>query len=296
MVSTTVPDLRPKRGARTLRNNVASGAFVLSFVLVCVPLVFLIITVVAKGAGIMSWSFLTKNIPSARRSGPGMGPAVVGTLLMTGMASLMAIPLGVMGAIYLHEYGKTGRLASVLRFFANVMTGVPSIVMGLFIFTIWVLPRKGQGFSGFAGSMALGCLMLPVVIRSTEEMLKLVPDHLREASLALGSSKARTIGTVVLPAALPGISSGVLLAVARAAGETAPLLFTIGIVSKPNLNLFRGSNTALSAQIFSNAALGLPGATERAWGAALTLVILAFLVTFIARVVVARFDPLRKAT
>jgi phosphate transport system permease protein len=291
-----MPDLSPRRSGRTFRNALASSAFVLSFVLVCVPLGFLLVTVVAKGAGILSWSFLTKNIPSVRRSGPGMGPAVVGTLLMTGMASLMSIPLGVMGAVYLHEYGKTGRLAAVLRFLANVMTGVPSIVMGLFIFTIWVLPRKGEGFSGFAGSMALGCLMLPVVIRSTEEMLRLVPDHLREAALALGTSKARTIVTVVLPAALPGISSGVLLAVARAAGETAPLLFTVGVVSKANTNLFRGPNTALSAQIFSNASVGFPGATARAWGAALTLVIIAFLVTFVARVVVARFDPLRKAS
>jgi phosphate transport system permease protein len=295
-MATTMPDLSPRRSARTFRNGLASSAFVLSFVLVCLPLGFLLVTVVTKGAGILSWSFLTKNIPSVRRSGPGMGPAVVGTLLMTGLASLMAIPLGVMGAVYLHEYGKTGRVAAVLRFLANVMTGVPSIVMGLFIFTIWVLPRKGAGFSGFAGSMALGCLMLPVVIRSTEEMLRLVPDHLREASLALGTSKARTIVTVVLPAALPGISSGVLLAVARAAGETAPLLFTVGVVSKANTNLFRGPNTALSAQIFSNASVGLPGATARAWGAALTLVIIAFLVTFVARVVVARFDPLRKAS
>ena len=289
------PDLSARRSGRTVRNGLASSAFVLSFVLVCVPLVLLLVQVVAKGAGSLSWGFLTKNIPTSRHLGPGMGPAVLGTLLMTGLASLMAIPLGVMGAIYLHEYGKRGRLASLLRFLANVMTGVPSIVMGLFIFTIWVLPRGIDGFSGFAGSMALGCLMLPVVIRSTEEMLKLVSDHLREASLALGTSKARTIVTVVLPAALPGISSGVLLAVARAAGETAPLLFTIGTVTKPNGNPFKGSNTALSAQIFSNASVDLPGPVARAWGAALTLVIIAFLITFVARVVVARFDPLRKA-
>jgi phosphate transport system permease protein len=294
-MAVTMPDLRPRRNARTFRNGLASTLFVASFVAVLIPLVLLLVQVVAKGAGSVSWSFLTKDIPTSRHVGPGMGPAVIGTLLMTGMASLLSIPLGVLGAVYLHEYGKSGRVAAVLRFLANVMTGVPSIVMGLFIFTIWVLPRGLDGFSGFAGSLALACLMLPIVIRSTEEMLRLVPDDLREASLALGSSKARTIVTVVLPAALPGISSGVLLAVARAAGETAPLLFTIGIVTKPNPNIFKGSNTALSAQIFSNASVGLPGPTARAWGAALTLVIIAFLVTFVARVVVARFDPLRRA-
>ena len=136
-----------------------------------------------------------------------MGPAIVGTILTTGLATLMAVPLGILGAIYLHEYGKTGRLASVLRFFADVMTGVPSIIMGLFIFTIWVTRFGVDGVNAFAGALALGCLMLPIVIRSTEEMLQLVPNDLREASLALGSSQARTIVTVVLPAALPGIVS-----------------------------------------------------------------------------------------
>jgi phosphate transport system permease protein len=249
---------------------------------------------VAKGARSLSWSFFTKDIPSVRRSGPGMGPAVLGTLLMTGMASLMAIPLGVLGAVYMHEYGQGSKTASLLRFLANVMTGVPSIVMGLFIFSIWVLHRGGAGLTGFAGSLALACLMLPVIIRSAEEMLRLVPDELREASLALGCTKARTIITIVLPAALPGISSGVLLAVARAAGETAPLLFTILTVTKPNANLFSHPNTALSTQIFANASQPFAGAQGRAWGAALTLVLLAFVLTLVSRLVVARFDPLRK--
>ena len=136
----------------------------------------------------------------------------------------MAVPLGILGAIYLNEYGGNNWLAKFIGFMADVMTGVPSIIMGLFIFTIWVLHF---GFSGLAGALALGCLMLPIVIRSTEEMLKLVPDELRDGSYALGASKARVTLTVVLPAALGGIVSGVLLAVARAAGETAPLLFTI---------------------------------------------------------------------
>lgn len=215
-----------------------------------------------------------------------MGPAVLGTLLTTGAASMMAIPLGVLAAVYLNEYGHRGRLASVIRFLSDVMAGVPSIVMGLFIYTIWVLRF---GYMGFAGALALGCLMLPIVIRSAETALQLVPNELREASAALGSRPSRTILTVVLPAALPGVVSGALLAVARAAGETAPLLFTIGTVTSPNQNLFDGTNTALSAQIFANATQPFEGAIDRAWGAAFTLIVLVFVMTAIARVVARRF-------
>jgi len=168
-----------------------------------------------------------------------------------------------------------------------VMTGVPSIVMGLFIYTFWVLHFKDE--TGFAGSLALGCLMLPIVIRTTEEMLRLVPSEQREGSYALGSRKARTIRTVVLPNAAPGIVSGALLAVARAAGETAPLLFTIGIVSETNWNPFKGTNTALSREIFRNAASPFVPAQDRAWGAALTLVLLVFVFTVAARIVIAFF-------
>jgi phosphate transport system permease protein len=222
-----------------------------------------------------------------------MGPAIIGTVVITGTAAAMAIPLGVLGAVYLNEYGKKGRVASVLRFFADVMTGVPSIVMGLFIFAIWVVRFGVDGVNGFAGALALGCLMLPIIIRSTEEMLKLVPQHLREASLALGSSQARTIVTVVLPAAFPGILSGVLLAVARAAGETAPLLFTIGAATTNNYNPFSGPNTALSVQIFKNAQAPFASAQERAWGAALTLIVLAFALLVVSRIVAAFFNPQR---
>jgi phosphate transport system permease protein len=181
----------------------------------------------------------------------------------------------------------------VLRFFADVMTGVPSIIMGLFIYTFWVVRFGVNGVTGFAGALALACLMLPIVIRSTEEMLKLVPDDLREASFALGSSKARTVWKIVLPAAFPGILSGVLLAVARAAGETAPLLFTIGAATTINWNVFKGPNTALSAQIFTNAQQPFVGAQERAWGAALTLIIMTFVLLVLARIVAARFGPTR---
>jgi phosphate transport system permease protein len=210
----------------------------------------------------------------------------VGTLLITGFASLIAIPVGILAAIYLTEYGGTSRLARVIRFLSDVMAGVPSIVMGLFIFTVWVV--RYQQRSGLAGSLALACLMLPIIIRSSEAMIRLVPNELREASYALGCRRARTVLTVVLPAALPGIVSGCLLAVARAAGETAPLLFTIGLTYGTNLSL-SGENTALSAQIFSNASTSFVAAQQRAWAAALTLIILVLILSVIARIVAARF-------
>ena len=257
-----------------------------------VPLIAVVFYVLKKGAGIVDLDFLTKDIPILTRSvGPGMGPAIVGTLVITGAATAMAVPLGILAAVYLNEYGRKNRLASLIRTMSDVMTGVPSIVMGLFIYTIWVLQF---GLSGFAGALALACLMLPVVIRSTEEILRLVPAGLREASLALGASRARTILTVVLPAAIPGITSGALLAVARAAGETAPLLFTIGAARKVNLDVLEGANTALSTQIFRNATQPFPGAVQRAWGAALTLIVLVVLLTILARIVTKRFAvPLR---
>jgi len=298
MTLTVIPDLetidlRPKRSGRSIRNGIATALMALSLVVVLVPLLLILGSVIQKGASVISWSFLTDDIPPVRRQGPGMGPAVVGTIVITATAAAMAIPLGILGAVYLHEYGKTGRLAQVLRFFADVMTGVPSIIMGLFIYTIWVVRFGVNGVTGFAGALALACLMLPIVIRSTEEMLRLVPDDLREASFALGSSKARTVWKIVLPAASAGILSGVLLAVARAAGETAPLLFTIGAATTINWNVFSGPNTALSAQIFTNAQQPFVGAQERAWGAALTLIIMTFVLLVLARIVAARFGPTR---
>jgi phosphate transport system permease protein len=222
-----------------------------------------------------------------------MGPAVVGTLLITGAAALMAIPLGVLGGIYLNEYGAKRALARLVRFLAEVMTGVPSIVMGLFIYTLVVLNTKEK--TGFAGSLALACLMLPIVIRTTDQMLSLVPRELREGSYALGSRRARTIRTVVLPSAAPGIVSGALLAVARAAGETAPLLFVIGFVTSTNTSLLHGPNTALSVQIFLNANSPFTPAQDRAWGAALTLIVIVFVVTILARLVTAFFSRRQSA-
>jgi phosphate transport system permease protein len=282
-------DLREPGGWRRTKNQVATFVMWFAFAATLVPLVFVLYTVISKGVGAISWQFLSGSPipPNIMPVGiGGMGPAVIGTLIITGFAALIAIPLGVLGAIYISEYGGKGWLAQFIAFMADVMTGVPSIVMGLFIFTIWVLHF---GYSGLAGSFALACLMLPIVIRSTYEMLLLVPNHLREASYALGATKARVTLTVVLPAAVGGIVSGALLAVARAAGETAPLLFTILTVEATNPNLFSGANTALSTQIFVNAQSPYVGAEARAWGAALTLIVISFTLMLIARVITARF-------
>lgn len=282
------PDLTEPAGWRRTKDRAATVLMILAFVVVIVPLGFVLYTVIAKGASIITPSFLTSRIPPlvAPKGVGGVGPAIVGTLTITGMATLLAVPLGVLGAIYLNEYGGRGPLALFIGFLSDVMTGVPSIVMGLFLFSIWVLRF---GFSGFAGALALACLMLPIVIRSTYEMLRLVPDPLREASYALGASKARVTVTVVLPAAIGGIVSGALLAIARAAGETAPLLFTILVVTRTNLNIFSGANTALPTQIFSNASSAFVGAQARAWGAALTLIVIALILMVSARFVTARF-------
>jgi phosphate transport system permease protein len=281
-------DLREPKGWRRTSNRIVTTMMVTAFVVVLIPLGFVLYTVIAKGASIISWSFLTSQIPPnvAPANVGGMGPAVLGTIEITALATVMAVPLGILGAIYLNEYGGNNWLARLIGFFSDVMTGVPSIVMGLFIFSIWVLHF---GFSGLAGAFALACLMLPIVIRSTDEMLKLVPDSLREGSYALGATKARVTVTVVLPAAIGGIVSGALLAVARAAGETAPLLFTILTVTAANPNVFSGANTSLPSQIFVNAVEPYTGAQARGWGAALTLIAMAFILMIVARLVTARF-------
>jgi phosphate transport system permease protein len=278
-------------GAISLRRRVVNGAatagMVVALLVAFLPLCLVIWFLVSKGAKVISGEFLTGEIPRQyRKEGGGMGPAIIGTLVITGMAALLAIPLGVLGAIYLNEYGKQRRLARLIRTMSDVMTGVPSIVMGLFIYVVWVLQTKQQ--SAFAGALALACLMLPIVIRTSEETLRLVPDELRQASLGLGAARWRTTLTVVLPTALSGITSGAMLAVARAAGETAPLIATIGLTFRANWRL-DGQNTALAAQIFRNATQPFEGAQDRAWGAALTLVVLVFVLTFLARAVASRF-------
>ena len=270
----------------------ASAVIVVGFVLALV-----LATVGAKGWSIVSGSFpdwFTKDIQlSPRRPGPGMKAAVVGTCVITLTATAIAVPLGIAGAIYLNEYGRTSLFARLLRFLANVMAGVPSIVMGLFIYVFWVVPRGIQGLNGFSGALALACLMLPIVVRSSEEMLRLVPQNLRDASYALGASTSRTTLRVVLPTAAPGVISGCLLAIARAAGETAPLIFTIGAAKATNWSVFKGTNTSLSMQIYGNAKESFVTAQQRAWGAALTLIALAFFFTVAARLLSARLARTR---
>jgi phosphate transport system permease protein len=282
-------DLSETGGWRRRKNQIATFVMWAAFALILVPLVWVIFTVIQKGITAISWQFLSGSpIPAnvLPLGTGGMWPAILGTLEITGFAAVIAIPLGVLGAVYINEYGGNGWLARFIAFLADVMTGVPSIVMGLFIVTIWTLHYS---YSGMAGSFALACLMLPIVIRSTYEMLLLVPNELRQASYALGASKARVVLSVVLPAAVGGITSGALLAVARAAGETAPLLFTILSTQNTNANLFAGANTALSTQIFANAQSPYVGAQERAWGAALTLIVIAFVLMLGARLITARF-------
>ena len=282
-------DLSETGGWRRRKNQIATFVMWAAFALILVPLVWVIFTVIQKGITAISWQFLSGSpIPAnvLPLGTGGMWPAILGTLEITGFAAVIAIPLGILGAVYINEYGGNGWLARFIAFLADVMTGVPAIVMGLFIFTIWTLHYS---YSGMAGSFALACLMLPIVIRSTYEMLLLVPNELRQASYALGASKARVVLSVVLPAAIGGITSGALLAVARAAGETAPLLFTILSTQNTNANLFAGANTALSTQIFANAQSPYVGAEERAWGAALTLIVIAFVLMLGARLITARF-------
>jgi phosphate transport system permease protein len=285
----TAIDLRARPSWRTRQNALMIALMAAAVVLVAIPLFAVLWSVLAKGAGIAFRAFpafFTETIPMiSRKAGPGMGPAIVGTLLVTGGATAIAVPVGVLGAVYLHEYGGNGTFARLVRFMATVMTGVPSIVMGLFVYLIWTMRF---GYSAFGGALALACLMLPVVIGSTEQMLRLVPAALREASYALGATKSRTIVAIVLPAALPGIASGALLAIARAAGETAPLMFAVGAATAYNPDLFHEANTSLSLQIFGNATSAFPAAQDRAWGAALTLVMVTFIITLIARVFTAR--------
>jgi len=295
-VTSAPPDLSARRSWRSVKSAIMTGLMAASVIAVALPLVAVVWAIFGRGVAVAFHGFpdfFIKEIPSvARRAGPGMGPAIMGTLMVTGAATLIAVPLGVLGAVYLHEYGRGNRFSRLVRFMATVMTGVPSIVMGLFIYVAWTLHF---GYSAFGGSLALACLMLPVVIGATEQMLKLVPNHLREASYALGTSKSRTILTVVLPAALPGIVSGSLLAVARASGETAPLLFAVGAATEYNPHLFEEANTALSLQIFGNATSSFVAAQDRAWGAALTLVLLTFVITLVARIFTARIASRRES-
>jgi phosphate transport system permease protein len=257
--------------------------------LALVPLVLIIWYLVKKGAGSWSGSFFTTD-PNGNFLGDpgGVKSAILGTLEMIGLATAIAVPVGVGVALYLTEYGRESRFGSAVRYFIDVMTGVPSIVFGLFIYiTLVVSGVGGSGFAGWKGAVALALLMLPVVTRSAEVVLLLVPDSLREAALALGAPRWRVVLRVVLPTALPGLVTGSLLAIARGAGETAPLLFTAAIVQGTSFDLGQRMN-ALPSQIFADIGQAQDRLVGRAWGAALTLVLMILILTVFARLVARR--------
>ncbi|MCM2577335.1 phosphate ABC transporter permease PstA [Streptomyces meridianus] len=270
-------------GKRQAKDRIATSLVWVCFVLAIVPLASLAWTTVTRGLRVLDGYFLSHSMAGLQNDEPGGGVyhAIIGTLEQVGLATLMAVPIGLLTAVYLVEYGR-GRLAKAVTFFVDVMTGIPSIVAGLFILSTWVL-TFGMGFSGFAGSMALAILMMPVVVRSTEEMLKLVPDELREASLALGVPKWRTILKVVLPTAVGGIATGVMLAVARITGETAPVLLLVSGSMFINNDPFNDVQSSLPLYVFEQYAVGTPAAVDRAWAAALVLIAIVMLLNLLAR-------------
>jgi phosphate transport system permease protein len=275
----TLPNRRRHATDRIMRGLLAAGTLV-----ALVPLVLVVWYLLKKGLGAWSLDFFTTD-PTGNFLGDqgGVKSALLGTIEMVALAAAIAIPVGWGVGLYLVEFGRTGRFAATVRYFVDVMTGVPSIVFGLFIYvTLVITGWGGSSFAGWKGSVALGLLMLPVVTRSAEVVLLLVPDALREAALALGVPRWRVILRVVLPTALPGLVTGSLLAVARAAGETAPLLFTATIVPATTFNLGDRMNS-LPVQIYTDVSSPSDALVQRAWGSALALVALILLTTIVAR-------------
>lgn len=246
-----------------------------------VPLALVLIYVAVKGLGAWSPQFFT-TLPQLFGSGGGIYNAIIGTLIIVGLASLMGIPFGVMAGIYLAEYGNN-RLGSFIRFTADVMTGVPSIVVGIFAYGLLVVTLGG--FNAFAGAFSLAILMVPIIARTTEEIIRLVPDSIREAALALGVPRWKTILWVVVPTALGGIMTGILLAIARVAGETAPLILTILGSNFLNTNVFHGPMAALPLQIYNFARSPYAGVIEAAWGASLVLVLMILVLSLVVRLI-----------
>jgi phosphate transport system permease protein len=268
------PTFHPVALGRRIKNNIATGLFVLAFAIALIPLVWVLYIVIEKGwRGVTKsgwWSHSLQGVLPEQFAG-GIYHALYGTIVQAGIAAIMAIPLGMMAGIFLVEYGR-GPLARTTTFMVDVLAGVPSIVAALFIFSLWIA-TLGFPQSAFAVSLALVLLMLPVVVRSTEEMLKLVPDELREASYALGVPKWKTIVRIVVPTALPGIISGVLLALARVIGETAPVLVLVGYARSINYDVFEGNMSSLPLLIYTELINPQPAGQMRVWGAALTLII-----------------------
>jgi phosphate transport system permease protein len=264
---------------RRVTSQIAVGLCALSVIVALIPLGFILFFVLSKGIRALNLDFFTKMPVPVGETGGGMANAIVGTLMLSGLGALGAIPVGIISGIYMSEYaGST--LASVVRFAADTLNGVPSIVIGVFVYAIAVLPIKQ--FTMVAGGIALGIMMIPIIARSTEELLRLVPNTLREGALALGATRARAVFTVVLPAALPGIITGVVLALARIAGETAPLLFTSLNSSYWNVNPLQPT-ASLTVQIYAYALSPYADWQRQAWAGALVLVAIVLICSLLAR-------------
>lgn len=278
-------------GRRRATDRLVTVTVTTAFLVSVAPLVSLVETVIARGAARFDAAFFTESMRNVVGAGGGANHAIIGTLLITGLATLMSVPVGILTAIYLVEYGR-GRLKTAITFFVDVMTGIPSIVAGLFAFAVFALFFGPGVRMGVMGAVALSILMIPIVVRSTEEMLKIVPRSLREASYALGVSRWRTIVKVVLPTALAGIITGIMVAIARVMGETAPLLITAGAITSVNGDPFNGRMANLP--VFAYDGYRSPGVPpepyiDRAWAAALTLIVIVIALNLVARVIYRRF-------
>ncbi|MDQ1649182.1 MAG: phosphate transport system permease protein [Frankiaceae bacterium] len=275
-----------REGRRQAQDRLLTLCIRLAVGAALLPLVLVLGYTVYRGIGALTPAFLTHSMKGVGPldAGGGIYHAIIGTLQQVLLTMLIAVPLGLLVAIYLAEYGR-GRFASLVRFVVDVMTGVPSIVAGLFIYAFWVIPR---GPSGFAAALALSILMLPVIVRSAEEMIKLVPDSLREAAYALGVPRWKTILRVVLPTASAGITTGVMLAVARVTGETAPLLLTAQSLDAINTDPFHGRQSALASYVYDQASSAGDNFVNRAWGAALALIIVVLVLYVAARLLTRR--------
>lgn len=274
---------------RKIKNRVAESLFALSFLIAMVPLVWLLYTVIERGFNaVVSSTWWNKSLAGVlpEQFAGGVYHAIYGTIIQAAVAAVLAVPLGIMAAVYLVEYGR-GWFARTVTFMVDILAGVPSIVAALFIFALWIA-TMGFPQSALAVSLALVLLMLPVVVRNTEEMLKLVPDELREASYALGIPKWKTIARIVVPTALPGIISGILLALARVIGETAPVLVLVGYARSINYDPFDGNMASLPLLIYTELINPEEAGRLRVWGAALTLILIVAAL-YVAAAVVIRF-------
>ena len=285
---------RSVEGRRKATDRMVTGWVTAAFSLAVIPLVSLTWTVVEKGLARLDADFFSQSMRNVVGAGGGALHAIVGTLELTGIATLISVPLGIMTAIYLVEYGR-GRLARAVTFFVDVMTGIPSIVAGLFAFSLFlILLGPASAINGFAGAISLAVLMTPVVVRATEEMLKIVPNELREASYALGVPKWLTIVKVVIPTALAGIATGVIIAIARIIGETAQLLLAAGFTTSMNYNPFAEKMMTLPVFVYTSYAIqgtDFQAYVDRAWAGALTLMIIVMVLNLVARIISKLFSP-----